>query len=149
MARLSDVIEQFIIDMLSINDGRIELQRNEIAGKFNCVPSQINYVIDTRFTTEHGYYVESRRGGGGCIVIKRVSITKSDYLMHIINNIGNYLTQQSAHTFIKNFIDYGIISDKEAKIMKAATSDKVLPFEPNVRDLCRASIIKNMLITLI
>jgi transcriptional regulator CtsR len=110
---------------------------------FKCVPSQINYVLDTRFTTERGYYVESRRGGGGCIIIKRVRITKSDYLMHIINDIGNHLSQQDMHLFINNFIDYGIITQKEAMIMKAAASDKVLPPDPNIRDMCRANILKN------
>lgn len=147
--RLSDIIEQFIKDMLSTSEGVVELQRNEVANKFNCVPSQINYVIDTRFTTEQGYYVESRRGGGGCIVIKRVRIDKSDYLMHIINNIGNALSQQSAHAFVNNFVDYGIINMREAKLMRAATSDKVLPFSPIDRDYHRANILKNMLITLV
>lgn len=149
MPRLSDIIEQFIKDMLSNNDGLIELQRNEIANKFNCVPSQINYVIDTRFTIEHGYYVESHRGGGGCIVIKRVVVNKGDYLMHIINNIGNSISQKEAHSFINNFVDYGIINNREANIIKASTSDKVLPFEPGVRDSCRAMILKNILITLV
>ena len=149
MPRLSDIIEQFIKDMLSDNEGSIELQRNEVAIKFNCVPSQINYVIDTRFTPLHGYYVESHRGGGGCIVIKRVLVGEGEYLMHIINNTGNFISQQEVHAFINNFVDYGIINDKEAKIMKAATSDKVLPFEPTVRDACRANILKNILITLV
>lgn len=149
MARLSDIIEQFIKDMLSSNDDLIELQRNEIANKFNCVPSQINYVIDTRFTNQQGYYVESRRGGGGCIIIKRVKVSEPDYIMHIINNMGDFISQQDAYTFISNFIDYGIISEKEAKIMKSAASDKVLPFQSNVRDACRAAILKNMLISLV
>lgn len=149
MARLSDIIEAFIKEMLSDNNGEVELQRNEIANKFNCVPSQINYVIDTRFTNEHGYYVESRRGGGGCITIKRVRINKGDYLMHIISNIGNVISQQDVYTFINNFVDYGIINTKEAELMKAATSDKVLNLPPTVRDAFRAAILKNMLITLV
>lgn len=149
MARLSDIIEEFIKEMIANSNGIIELQRNEIANKFNCVPSQINYVIDTRFTTEHGYHVESRRGGGGCITIRRVLISKGDYLMHIINNVGDYISQQAVHAFINNFVDYGIINSREAEIMKAATSDKVLPFPPNIRDACRAAILKNMLITLV
>ena len=147
--RLSDIIEEFIKDMLSTSEGVVEFQRNEIANKFNCVPSQINYVIDTRFTVERGYYVESRRGGGGCIVIKSVRIDKDDYLMHIINNIGNAFSQQLAHVFINNFVDYGIINIREAKLMRAATNDKVLPFSPVGKDYQRANILKNMLITLL
>lgn len=149
MVRLSDIIENFIKDMLLDSDGSIELQRNEIATRFNCVPSQINYVIDTRFTNERGYYVESRRGGGGCITIKKVIINEGDYLMHIINNIGDSLSQHYAHTFINNFVDYRIINEREAKIIKAATSDKVLPFTPTERDIYRVNILKNILITLV
>ena len=71
MARMSDIIEDFIKQLINETDGSIEIQRNELANYFKCVPSQINYVIDTRFTTERGYYVESRRGGGGYIKIQR------------------------------------------------------------------------------
>lgn len=149
MARLSDIIEEFIKEMLMSNNGLIELQRNEVANKFHCVPSQINYVIDTRFTTEYGYYVESRRGGGGCITIKQVRVNKGDYLMHIINNIGDSISQQSANTFINNFLDHGIITERESKLMRAATSDKVMSFSPTIRDACRAGILKNMLIMLV
>ena len=151
MARLSDIIEEFIKNMMEEMDGVIEIQRNELANYFNCVPSQINYVIDTRFTSERGYYVESRRGGGGHIKIKRVSFsTPSSYLMHIINSMGEHITQQSAEVFIKNFIDYDIITKREALLLTAATSDKVLSSVPaNARDSIRASILKNMLISLI
>jgi transcriptional regulator CtsR len=149
MKRLSDVIEEFIKEMLSESDGIIELQRNEVANRFNCVPSQINYVIDTRFSPEHGYYVESRRGGGGCITIKKVMISSGDYLMHIINNIGDSISQQDCYYFINNFVDYGIINNRESKIMKAATNDKTLNLHQSVRDNFRANILKNMLIILV
>ena len=75
-------------DELFNNEEEIEIQRNDLAQTFNCVPSEINYVIATRFKPSQGYYVESRRGGGGHITIKKVSNTKSDYIMHIIENIG-------------------------------------------------------------
>lgn len=72
MARLSDIIEEFIKDMLDdAQDNELQIQRNELANKFSCAPSQINYVLTTRFTANKGYYIESRRGGGGCIVIKK------------------------------------------------------------------------------
>lgn len=151
MARLSDIIEDFIKQMIEEMDGVFELQRNELANYFNCVPSQINYVIDTRFTSEKGYYVESRRGGGGYIKIKRVNFsTPSNYLMHIINSMGDDITQRSAEVFIKNFIDYDIISKRESLLFKSAISDKALNVVPlNVRDNARANIMKNMLISLI
>ena len=78
MARMSDIIEEFIKQLINETDGVIEIQRNELPSYFKCVPSQINYVIDTRFTTERGYYVESRRGGGGHIRIKRVNVDRPE-----------------------------------------------------------------------
>src|SRR5690554_4526916 len=127
MARLSDIIEGFLKAMINDMDGYIEIQRNELANRFKCVPSQINYVISTRFTAEKGYYVESRRGGGGYISIKRVnSDSAGDYLMHIITSIGDRISQLTSEVFINNFLDYNIIEIREAMIMKAATSDKAL-----------------------
>ena len=93
--RVSDIIEEFIKELFE-DEEEVEIQRNDLAQKFNCVPSQINYVIATRFKPSQGYYVESRRGGGGHITIRKVSNTKSDYLLHIINNIGNSLSNSDA-----------------------------------------------------
>jgi len=151
MARLSDLIEAFIKQMINDTNGAIEIQRNELANQFNCVPSQINYVIDTRFTTERGYYVESRRGGGGHIKIKRVNISRpGNYLMHIVTSMGNSITQQSAEVFINNFVDYAVISVREGFLLKAATSDKIFGDVPMPeRDTLRASILKNMLMSLL
>ena len=151
MARLSDIIEAFIKQMIDDTDGTIEIQRNELANQFNCVPSQINYVIDTRFTVERGYYVESRRGGGGYIKIKRVNINRPGcYLMHIITSMGDSISQQSAEVFINNFIDYNVISKREGLLLKAAVSDKILSEVPlPKRDELRASLLKNMLMSLL
>jgi len=151
LARLSDIIEAFIKQMIDDTDGTIEIQRNELANQFNCVPSQINYVIDTRFTVERGYYVESRRGGGGYIKIKRVNINRpGSYLMHIITSMGDSISQQSAEVFINNFIDYDVISKREGLLLKAAVSDKILSEVPlPKRDELRASLLKNMLMSLL
>jgi len=152
MARMSDIIEAFIKQLIDeAKSGTIEIQRNEMANYFNCVPSQINYVLGTRFTAERGYYVESRRGGGGYIKIKRLNVEKpGNYIMHIISSMGDSITQQSAEVFINNFIDYEIISEREALLLKAATNDKVLGIaDPAQRDTLRASILKNMLASLL
>lgn len=151
MARMSDIIEAFLKQMINETDGSIEIQRNELANHFNCVPSQINYVIDTRFTTERGYYVESRRGGGGHIRIRRVNISRpGNYLMHIISSMGDSISQQSAEVFINNFIDYEVVSAREGLILKAATSDKVLGgIQMPERDILRAVMLKNMLTSLL
>lgn len=151
MASLSDIIETFIKQMISDTDGAIEIQRNELANQFNCVPSQINYVISTRFTTDRGYYVESRRGGGGHVRIKRINITRpGNYLMHIVSSMGTSISQQSAEVFINNFIDYDVISEREGYIMKAAVSDKIIGvISMPDRDIIRATLLKNMILSLL
>ena len=146
--RVSDIIEEFIKEMLEDEDSAI-IQRNDLAEHFNCVPSQINYVISTRFTPLHGYYVESQRGGGGYIKIQKVNVTNSDYLMHIIASMGDSITAKEVDVFVNNFIDLGIINNKEAKLIKSATNDKVLVLPVQTKDEIRAKIFKNMLITLV
>ena len=139
--RISDMIEDFIKDLFDDEDS-IEIQRNDLAEKFNCVPSQINYVISTRFKPTQGYYVESRRGGGGHITITKVNITKSNYLMHIISSMGDAV-------FISNFLSYDMVTKNEAKLLKVATSDNVLTVDPKEKDKLRANIFKNMLLNLV
>lgn len=146
--RMSDVIEDFIKQMFEDED-IIEIQRNDLAQHFNCVPSQINYVIATRFKPSQGYYVESRRGGGGYIKIEKVNVTKSNYLMHVINSMENKITSQEVDIFISNFLSEGIISKKEAKLLKVATSDNVLTVPQEIKDTLRARIFKNMLVNLV
>ena len=147
--RMSDVIEEFIKDLLKEEDEYIEIQRNELAEQFNCVPSQINYVIATRFKPSQGYYVESKRGGGGHIKIKKINITKSNYFMHIINSIEDSITMQEVDIFISNFLSYQMITETEAKLLKVATSDNILRLQQPTRDELRARIFKNMLINLV
>lgn len=146
--RMSDIIEEFIKDLFDDENEAIEIQRNELAEHFNCVPSQINYVISTRFKPSQGYYVESRRGGGGHITIKKVNNTKDDYIMHIINNIGQNLTSNEVDILISDFLSYNIIDKKEAKLLKVATSDNVLGLPKNIKDEVRARIFKNMLLNI-
>ena len=145
--RVSDIIEEFIKELFN-NEEEIEIQRNELAEHFNCVPSQINYVISTRFKPSQGYYVESRRGGGGHITIKKVSNTKSDYIMHIIENIGEALQNSEAEILISDFLTYGLVNEKEEKLLRVATSDNVLDIPKEYKDKLRASIFKNMLLNI-
>ncbi len=147
--RLSEVIEQYIKELMADSDDFVEFGRNELAEYFNCVPSQINYVISTRFSPERGYYVESKRGGGGNIKIKKVDMTKNNYIMHIINSIDNSLSQQEAGIIINNMVDYNIIDSNVAKLLKVATNDKVLNLPNEYRDDVRTRILKNMLLNLI
>jgi len=148
--RVSESIENFIKQMLTRAEGEtIDLQRNELASQLGCVPSQINYVISTRFTNEHGYSIESRRGGGGYIRITRRSMDKSNYLMHIVSSIGDSISMQSATVFLKNCCEIGAITEREARIILAGINDNALSITQPHKDILRARILKNMLVTLI
>lgn len=146
---MSDAIEKLLLQMLAEADGNVEIQRNTLAGELNCVPSQINYVIQTRFTPERGYTIESRRGGGGGVRIRCVRTGGSNYPMHIVNSTGDSLSFRTAAVFVQNLLDYECITKREAKMMLGALSDKVLPFTADVRDKMRALIFKNMIISML
>lgn len=147
--KLSNLIEEFIKEMISEdNSGEVELKRNELADRFGCVPSQINYVISTRFSPERGYIVESRRGGGGYIRITRVVPKGGNMMMHAVNSIGKYLSYTDSLALIRNCFDYDLITEKEAKLMMAAMSEKSIPLKQPEQDFVRAGLLKNMLVTL-
>ncbi|MDD6526573.1 MAG: CtsR family transcriptional regulator [Oscillospiraceae bacterium] len=144
---LSNVIAHMISEMLEDTD-EIEIQRNTLAQRIGCVPSQINYVLSSRFTPERGYIVESKRGGGGCIRITRVSYNGDTLLMHVVNAIGNSIDDKSCSNFLVNLVYNDIISKSDAKLILAATSDTALKrIEPPQRDEVRASIFKQMLLS--
>ncbi|CCC57822.1 MULTISPECIES: CtsR family transcriptional regulator [Caloramator] len=151
MARLSDIIENFIKTMLEKSENDfLEIQRNELANLFNCAPSQINYVLETRFTIDKGYYIESKRGGGGFIKITKIRINDNDYLKDAIwNNIGEEITQQQAEGYIEFFKDRGYLTEREATILKIALNDKVINAPPDLKDKIRANILKTVLISII
>ena len=147
MARLSDMIEDFINALLNESDGQLELQRNELADYFECAPSQINYVLATRFSVDRGYYIESRRGGGGYIRIIRLDIDDDDYMMYLLRErIGNRISQQAAEDIIYHMLNKGIITRRESIIMKSAIQDKVVTALPSIiKDSIRANLMKSML----
>ena len=146
--RISDEVAKYLLELLEESHGDIQIPRNELANNIGCVPSQINYVITSRFTPEHGYIVESRRGGGGYIRITRIKTEKSTAIMNIINSIGSKLDALSAEMIIKSLVQRGIISENTSKLMLSAVSDRVYTDIPvNLRCILRASILKNMLLT--
>ena len=145
---MSDIIANMIEEMLREGNGELELKRNDLAGRIGCVPSQINYVISSRFTPEQGFRIESRRGGGGCIKITRVMFADDRYrqLMHVVNSIGDSLTQFDAFLFLQNLASYGYIGEKTHKLIRAAVTDNTLSAVPiEIRDYVRAAITKSML----
>jgi len=150
VARLSDIIEEFIKELLQESKGRtIEIQRNELANMFNCAPSQINYVLSTRFSIEKGYSVESRRGGGGHIRIVRLKIDNKATIYNIINDIGDRISAMQGISIVKFLLERDIIKKREADIMLAAINDRTLNVEGEFKNELRASIMKGMLASLL
>lgn len=147
MSSISDVIEQYLKKVLnSKGKNAIEIKRSEIANQFQCVPSQINYVINTRFTMEKGYIVESKRGGGGYIRIMRVQHQdKADLIDAIIKMINPNVSQQAGVHVLERLLDEEIITEREEKIMLSAINRSTLAFQLPFRDEVRARILTAML----
>ncbi|MBE6727291.1 MAG: CtsR family transcriptional regulator [Ruminococcaceae bacterium] len=147
--RISDLITAEIQRLLDESDiNTAEIQRNELANLIGCAPSQINYVLSSRFTPEHGYIIESRRGGGGYIKIRRVMMSHSSALMHIINSVGDSVDAMTARIVIENCLQSGLIEASAAKLMYAALSNNVMRCVPPIlKDAVRAAILKEMLLT--
>ncbi len=145
--RISDLVSQTILDMLNTQNGTAEIRRNELAETLGCVPSQINYVLTSRFTPEHGYIVESRRGGGGYIRITRVQVDRGSAVMHLVNAIGDEMDYPTARAIIGNLSGQDVISDQTANALLAAMWDRCYAGLPiPVRDALRAKLLKQMLI---
>ncbi len=149
--RISDSIEQFIKDLLGEDSPEVELKRNELAEYFGCAPSQINYVLATRFSPSQGYLTESRRGGGGYIRIVRVVETGPQKLAYLVRDrIGDSLSEEEADRIIFHLRDAGMATPEEASLMAAAVSGKALavPVSPEVKNALRARMLKSMLLAL-
>ena len=147
--RLSDAIEQFIKTMLTQEAPEVELKRNELAEYFNCAPSQINYVLATRFTPDHGYIIESRRGGGGYIRIFRMAQDTSEQLIYLLNQrVGDSIDALAASHLVQQLREREVVTDGEAAMMNAALSPQALslPLSAEMKDALRARILKNMLL---
>ena len=141
--KMSDVIADFIGEMLSSGGGVAEVQRKSLADRFSCVPSQINYVIETRFTPEHGYLVESQRGGGGYIRIVRLMDDKQRTLLEAARGIGGRLTQNDAARLTRALLSAELLTQREAQLLLSACSDGALAeVDKTDRDRLRAAIFR-------
>lgn len=151
MARLSDIIEEFIKGMLESNEEReLQIQRNELANYFSCAPSQINYVLTTRFTTDKGYYVESKRGGGGCIIIKHIDFDHNKYLLQVLNDkIGDSITFHRTMQIVNSLLESNVIEETEGNLIKVAVNDRTLNAAGENKNKVRADILKSMLFVLL
>ena len=145
---ISDLIASFLQESLEeAENGVLEVQRSDLAQRFNCVPSQINYVMSTRFSPERGYIVESRRGGNGYIRITRVQIDHQTLLMHVINSLGDEVDLPSARAILSNPVQSGALEENMGRALLAAVGDKALAAVPKEkRDCVRAAILKQVLI---
>ncbi|WP_101847089.1 CtsR family transcriptional regulator [Halobacillus sp. Marseille-P3879] len=150
MRNISDIIEEYLKNTLDENHKHtIEIKRSEIADQFQCVPSQINYVIKTRFTVEKGYIVESKRGGGGYIRIRRIQHrSESQMIDDIINLIQPEVSQSVALDIIERLRDNESITEREARMMASVTEREVLAFPLPLRDEIRSRLLTAMLFTL-
>ncbi|OCA81052.1 CtsR family transcriptional regulator [Bacillus sp. FJAT-27225] len=150
MRNISDIIENYLKQVLELSEeDLVEIKRSEIADKFQCVPSQINYVINTRFTIERGYIVESKRGGGGYIRIMKVQSNDHAHLLdHVLSLIQTQVSQNAAENIIYRLIEEDVITQREAKIMLSVIDRSILYIDLPYRDELRARMLKAMLTTL-
>ncbi len=147
MNNISDLIERYLKQLLAESKREfVEVQRSDLALRFSCVPSQINYVLTTRFSAGHGYFVESRRGSGGYIRIIKIPLDrKSDIVLEICDVIGEAISQADADGVIKRLLEEKLISLREARVMHAAVDGNILKLSMPVRDKLRALLLKAMI----
>lgn len=147
LSRISDIIERFIKELMQDgNTDMLEIQRNELAAHFNCAPSQINYVLSTRFTIDKGYYIVSRRGGGGFIRIKKLDTDADSFIGYLIfEHIGDSISQLDAARILANLEERSIASPRERALLEAAINSKSLKVFSPSKDVVRARLLKSML----
>ncbi len=149
MSSLANKIQKYLNELLADSqEGYIEVQRNKLAEKFLCVPSQINYVLRTRFTLEQGYVIESQQGGGGFLRIIKLPLVKQEVLRLIYESVDKYMSEQTAKGLLKRLNEEGFLSDRELILMRAVIAKENLGTNVVNRDMVRAKIIKSVIIAL-
>ena len=149
--RLSDTIESFIKAMMQEEQASVEIKRNELAEYFHCAPSQINYVLATRFTPDHGYVTSSQRGGGGYIRIVQVKRDAREQLSYLLNErIGNSIDSASAVILCRQLAESGVASQEQARLIAAAVSPAAfsVPVPEQVKDAMRAKVLRAMVLSI-
>jgi len=151
MSSLSNIIEQYLNKLIQQSGEKIvEIQRNELAERFDCAPSQINYVLSTRFNIEKGYVVESRRGGGGFVRIVKVPLNAGelDMVSEVVNLVGDHISERGASSILSRLLEEEIITLREAAIVNACIARNVLRIGLPARDQLRANILKSILMVI-
>ena len=144
-SNMSDIIEEYLKNVLLAQE-TVEIRRSEIANRFNCVPSQINYVINTRFTVQQGYVVESKRGGGGYIRIMKVNLVDDmDIIDALLEVVPEELSIKQANHILQNLYDNELLSKREAQLLSIAMSKESLSEAEQCSDQLRSNMMKNIL----
>ena len=146
MSSLSDKIEDYLRSLIKKYEGEVEIKRNRLADDFNCAPSQINYVLDTRFTVERGFVIESRRGGGGFVRIIKVKLnSKNEAMKNIIKQLEGPLQPKEAKGIIKRLYENNLIRQRDRVLLEAAVSKDSIGFDDEEKNIIRAQVLKNTL----
>ena len=147
MPSISDMIEKFILSIVENSDeGIIHIQRTELSNKFSCVPSQINYVIKTRFTIERGFLVESKRGEGGFLKIVKIPVEKTHiYLERINEGLNDYIGSEQTRNFLKRLVEENILDEREKNLIWQLLKDESLPCNKSEKGYQRAKMLKNLI----
>ncbi len=147
MSSLTDMIERTILDLIEEQDGACEIARNAFAAEMQVAPSQITYVISTRFSHRHGYLVESRRGGSGYVRIRRIPYSDdADHIMYLVRSVADSLSQHDATVLLEQLMGKELLSRELALLMRAALSDASLRrVDIGRRDRVRSDLFRNML----
>lgn len=151
MNNISNLIESYLKQLLAESSKEyVEVQRSDLAMRFSCVPSQINYVLTTRFSAGHGYFVESRRGSGGYIRIVRIPLdNRADFILDLCDIVGDTISQADADGMIGRLLEEEFISLREARLMHAAVDGNILRLSMPGRDKLRALLLKAMIISIL
>ena len=147
-SNMSDIIEEYLKNVLLAQE-KVEIRRSEIADRFNCVPSQINYVINTRFTVQQGYVVESKRGGGGYIRIMKVNLVDNmDIIDALLEVVPEELSMKQANHILQNLYDNELLSKREAQLLSITMSKESLTEAEQCSNQLRSNMMKNILTSL-
>jgi transcriptional regulator CtsR len=151
MNNISDLVENYLKQLLAESGNQyVEVQRSDLAMRFSCVPSQINYVLTTRFSAGHGYFIESRRGSGGYIRIVKIPLDqRADLILDLCAIVGDSISQADAEGVISRLFEENLISLREARVMQAAVDGNILRLGTPVRDKLRAHLLKAMITSIL
>lgn len=143
-ANISDLIEEFILSAIA-QEKKLKISRNELANYFNCAPSQINYVLSTRFTFDRGFEIISQRGGGGYISVIRLSLNEDELISNTMARLSMPIDFMAAKQLLDNLMENGLISEDEKSVALSAVYPKSLALPFDFEDKLRSQILKNII----